>query len=50
MGNPFADVPIDPLTGEPFWVADKRDTLDIASAYLKDGESAVIYKVRQALL
>lgn len=43
-GN-FDDVPIDPLTGEPFVVTDKGDTIEITSAYLKDGEPAIKYEV-----
>ena len=41
----YSNVPIEPMTGEPFIVIDKGDTVEITSAYLKDEEPAIRYEV-----
>ena len=41
----YGNVPIEPMTGEPFMVTDNGDTVEITSAFLKDGEPAIRYEV-----
>ena len=45
----FSDVPIDPMTGEPFMVLDKRETIEITSQYMVDGQPAVRYEVAKVV-
>ena len=42
-----SDVPTDPLTGEPFGVADKGDTIEVSSSHREDGERAISYEIRK---
>jgi hypothetical protein len=37
----YSDAPTDPLTGEPFSVADNGDTIEVSSSHLEDGERPV---------
>ena len=43
----YGNVPIETMTGEPFIVTNKGDTVEIKSAYLKDEEPAILYEVRK---
>lgn len=42
----LGEVPVDPLTGEPFAVTAKGDEYEIASGYLQGGEPAVRHEFR----
>ena len=50
LSGEFGNIPTDPLTGEPFLVTDKGDTIQISSADLgSDGEPWITYEVRKAI-
>jgi len=44
----YGNIPIEPMTGEPFIVTDKGDTVEITSAYLKDEKPAIRYAAAKA--
>ena len=48
-GN-LGNIPTDPMTGKPFLVTDKGDSIEIASADRRvDGEPVIVYQVRKPL-
>ena len=48
MSGALGDPPIDPVTGEPFMLADKEDALEVTSERTgKDGKPAVRYEFRK---
>ncbi len=46
-GSRDVEIPIDPMTGEPFTVTDRGGTIEIRSSYIKDGEPAVKYEFKK---
>ncbi len=43
----LSEIPIDPMSGKPFIVTDKGDTIEITSSFIRDGESAVKYEFKK---
>ncbi|MBI4199678.1 MAG: hypothetical protein HY535_04305 [Chloroflexi bacterium] len=45
----FGPAPVDPLTGTPFLMADRGDSVEIRSEYVGTGGSAITYQVKKPL-